>query len=207
MNVVMAHGFLNSGRQFGPLQHRLESAGHACLAPTLHPRDGRRGIPDLAGKLAALIEAAVPAGAPLALVGFSMGALVARYYLQVLGGARRSKALFAIAGPFRGSLNAYLYPGAGTRQMRPGSKLLRELEATSGELSALAVYTYRTPFDLMIIPSTGGQIPAAKNVTIWCPLHALLPRDPRLIEQVTLELAALDPSAKPNVAPDWEPAI
>jgi triacylglycerol lipase len=207
MNVVMAHGFLNSGRQFGPLRRRLESDGHACLAPTLHPRDGRHGIPDLAHKLAAVIEKAVPAGAPLALVGFSMGALVTRYYLQILGGARRAKAFFAIAGPFRGSLNAYLYPGAGTRQMRPGSGLLRELEATSGALGALAVYTYRTPFDLMIIPSTGGRIPAAKNVAIWSPLHALLPRDPRLIEQVALELAALDPSAKPGLAPGWEPSI
>src|SRR5579862_9754859 len=108
MHVVMVHGFLNSGRLFGPLRRRLEASGHLCLAPTLHPRDGRSGIPDLAGKLAAIIASGVPAQAPLAVIGFSMGALVARYYLQILGGSRRTRAFLSIAGPYRGSLNAYL---------------------------------------------------------------------------------------------------
>ena len=207
MNVAMAHGFLNTGRQFGPLCRKLEARGHTCLAPTLHPRDGRTGIPDLAEKFASLIDREVPEGAPLALVGFSMGALVARYYLQLLGGARPVKAFFSIAGPYRGSRNAYLYPGLGTRQMRPGSPLLRRLDETSDRLSAIAVFTYRTPFDLMIVPSTACQIPSAKNVTVWCPLHTLLPRDRRLIDEIALEVDKLDPAAAPRPEPDWEPAV
>jgi triacylglycerol lipase len=207
MHVVMAHGFLNSGRIFGPLQRGLEAAGHPCLAPTLHPRDGRSGIPDLAAKLAAIVAAEVPAEAPLALVGFSMGALVCRYLHQVLGGARRTRAFFSIAGPYRGSLNAYLYPGAGTRQMRPGSALLAQIDATAGALSPLRVVAYRTPFDLMVIPSAGSRMPHARNVTVWCPLHSLLPFDPRLIADVQSELDALDPAVRTRTAPGWEPAI
>ncbi|HEY1765737.1 MAG TPA: alpha/beta fold hydrolase [Opitutaceae bacterium] len=207
MHVVMTHGFLNSGRLFGPLRRRLEASGHRCLAPTLHPRDGRSGIPDLASKLAALIASEVPAEAPLALIGFSMGALISRYYLQLLGGTRRTRAFLSVAGPYRGSLNAYLYPGTGTREMRPGSALLAQLEATAGELAPLRVVTYRTPFDLMVVPSSGSRIAGARNVTIWCPLHSLLPIDPRLIADADRELARLDPRAKSRSSPTWESAI
>lgn len=203
----MVHGFLNSGRLFGSLRRRLEASGHLCLAPTLHPRDGRTGIPDLAGKLASFIAAEVPAEAPLALIGFSMGALICRYYLQIVGGARRTRAFLSIAGPYRGSLNAYFYPGAGTREMRPGSALLARLDATAGELASLRVVTYRTPFDLMVVPSAGSRIEGARNVTIWCPLHSLLPLDPRLIADVDEELARLDPPSKSSASRAWVPAV
>jgi triacylglycerol lipase len=193
MNVVMVHGFLNTGRLLRPLCRALEARGHACHAPTLHPRDGRLGIPDLSAKLAAYIEENVTPGRPLALVGFSMGALVVRHYLQALGGAPSAAAFISIAGPYRGTLNAYLYPGLGTRQMRPGSAFLQALDAGVGALGALRVYTYRTPFDLMVLPSTGSLIPSAKDLLLWCPLHSLLPRDQRLGEQIADELAKLEP--------------
>ncbi len=206
MHVVTVHGFLNTGRQFGKLRRQLEARGHTCITPTLHPRDGRKGVADLAEKLAGLIEREVPPGTPLALVGFSLGALVARYYLQVRKNPRGLKAFFSIAGPFRGSRNAYLYPGLGTRQMRPGSPLLHELEATADRL-VMPVFTYRTPFDLMIIPSSGSQIPGAKDALVWCPLHSLLPRDPRLVELIALELGRLEPGPGNRPEPDWEPAV
>jgi triacylglycerol lipase len=191
MNVVMVHGFLNSGRQFRAMCRGLESRGHVCHAPTFHPRDGRFGIPDLAGRLASLLDECVPAGAPVALVGFSMGALVARHYLQALGGARSATAFFSIAAPYRGSFNAYLYPGKATGQMRPGSSFLQVLVAGSGALGALPVYTYRTPLDLMVIPSTGSRIASAPELAVWCPLHALLPRDPRVIDHIAAILDSL----------------
>jgi triacylglycerol lipase len=195
MNVVMVHGFANTGRLFRALCRTLDARGHACFAPTFHPRDGGLGIPDLSVKLAAFVGENVAPGAPFAIVGFSMGALAARHYLQAHGGARSAKAFFSIAGPFRGSVNAYLYPGLGTRQMRPGSAFLRELDEGAGELGALPVFTYRTPLDLMIIPSTGSRIPGAKDLALWCPLHSLLPRDRHLGEAIAGELAVLEPQA------------
>jgi len=193
MNVVMVHGFLDTGRLLEPLCRRLEARGHACDAPTLHPRDARTGIPDLSATLAAFIGARVPPGAPLALVGFSMGALVVRFYLQALGGARGARAFFSIAGPYRGSVNAYLYPGLGTRQMRPGSPFLRSLDAGARALGSLAVFTYRTPLDLMVVPSTGSRIPGAPERVVWCPLHSLLPRNREVGEHIAGELAKLEP--------------
>jgi triacylglycerol lipase len=196
MNVVLVHGFLDTGRLLRPLCAALESRGHACHAPTLHPRDARLGIPDLSAKLARLVEGTFAPGAPLALVGFSMGALVVRFYLQALGGARAAKAFFSIAGPYRGSYNAYLYPGPGARQMRPGSAFLRSLDAGAHALDALAVFTYRTPLDLMVLPSTGSRIPGAGELSVWCPLHSLLPSDRDVGRHIAGELAKLEPRAQ-----------
>jgi triacylglycerol lipase len=192
--VVMVHGFADTGRLFRPLGRALSAQGHVCHAPTLSPRDARLGIADLSGKLAAFIRENVPAGQSVALVGFSMGALVARHYLQSLDGVRSTRVFFSIAGPHQGTFSAYLYPGKGTRQMRPGSTFLRELEAGSPALEGLPLFTYRTPMDLMVNPAKTTRLPHATEVIVWCPLHSLMPSDPRLKAHVASEIARLAPS-------------
>ena len=171
MNVLFVHGFLDRGTVFRRLQSRLESAGHACFAPTLSPRDARHGIPDLANKLADYIELNLPAGLPFAIVGFSMGCVVSYCYLR--SGRRHPQvgAFFAISGPMQGTLTAWLYPGKGTRQMRPGSEFLRELAAPGNQQSNLAVHTYFTPLDLIIIPATSSRMANAAELAVWTPLH------------------------------------
>jgi len=197
VNVVMVHGFLDTGRLFKALCASLEARGHSCHAPTLHPRDGSLGIPDLSGKLEAFIRATVAPGSPVALVGFSMGALVARHYLQARDGARTARAFFSISGPHRGTYSAYFYPGLGTRQMRPGSAFLNGLD--SGGLHGLPVSTYRTPLDLMVLPASTTRLPQGNEVVAWCPFHSMLPGDPRVIGHIGDELARLGPS--PVLAP------
>jgi triacylglycerol lipase len=191
LNVVMVHGFLDTGRLFGALVRRLEAEGHTCHAPTLEPRDGRLGIPDLAGKLAYYVANHVELGVPSAFVGFSMGAIVTRYYLQELGGARSAKVFFSIAGPHAGAYTAYLHPGLGTRQMRPGSPLLANLASGVGKLSAMTVFTYRTPVDLMVQPARTSRIAGASEVVVWCPFHALMPSDPTVVGHIAGVLAKI----------------
>ncbi len=171
MNVLLIHGFLDTGRLFRRLESRLAAAGHRCFAPTLTPRDGRRGLADLAGKLAGYIDSEMPGHEPFAVVGFSMGCLVARYYLQQMQGCRRVRTFFAISGPMHGTATAFLYPGKGTRDMRPGSRFLRELDASAGDLNGLPVHIYYTPFDLMIIPATSSRMAGARALRVSSPLH------------------------------------
>jgi triacylglycerol lipase len=201
MNVVMVHGFADTGRLFRVLSRELEARGHACHAPTFSPRDGRLGIPDLSGKLASYIADHVPPGAQVALVGFSMGALVSRHYLQALGGARRVRVFFSIAGPHAGTLNAYLYPGEGTRQMRPGSAFLQDLRAGRESLNGMPVYTYRTPMDLMVTPSRSSRIPDAPELVVWSPFHSMLPSNARVVDHIASALAKLEPAAASPVHP------
>jgi len=195
MNVVMVHGFGDTGRLFRRMSRTLEERGHACLAPTMSPADARLGIEDLSVKLASFVDGEVPAGAPMAMVGFSMGALVVRHYLQALGGARRTRAFFSIAGPHGGTMNAYLYPGRGTREMRPGSAFLRGLAEGAANLGGLPAFAYRTPFDLMVTPSTSCRMAGAEEVVVWCPFHSLMPGNTRVMGHIAATLAAIEASA------------
>ena len=192
--MVLVHGFLDTGRLFRTMAARLGAAGHRAWAPTLRPRDGRRGIPDLAGKLRAYLAAEVPADEPLALVGFSMGALVVRYYLGEPDRHPGVRAYFAIAAPFGGTPTAWLYPGAATRQMRPGSAFLRALAARGG-LENLALASFRSPLDLTVWPSRQSRLAGIRDRVVWCPLHSLLPADPAVVAGIVGELARLDTSA------------
>jgi triacylglycerol lipase len=203
MNVFMVHGFADTGRLFRALSRNLASRGHACHTPTLNPRDARDGIADLSGKLEAFIQATLASGEPAALVGFSMGALVARHYLQSRGGARVTRAFFSIAGPHFGTYSAYAYPGAGTREMRPGSAFLRELNAGAAGLGELPVFTYRTPLDLMVNPARTTRMPSATELVVWCPLHSMLPSDARVMRHIGDELGKLElPRGAPAGTPE-----
>lgn len=195
MDIILVHGFGDSGRRFARLQRRLTVAGHRCYCPTLKPADARHGIADLAQKLAAYIEAQLPGSTPFAVVGFSMGCLIARSYLQQLGGAQRASALFAISGPHQGSWLAYGYPGQGCREMRRGSAFLQQLAQSVDALGPLPLFAYRTPFDLMVLPSRSAHWPQAHNRVVPSLLHRGMLSSRVVAEDILGQLARLDGQA------------
>jgi triacylglycerol lipase len=185
----LVHGIFDTGRKFSALQRYLEARGHTCLAPSLTPSDGRDGLPALAGQLAESIDAAFGPGACFALVGFSMGGLVSRWYLQELGGHARVDRFAAISTPMRGTIWAYGYPGEGARQMRPGSDFLARLGATVGRLSRLELYAYWTPFDAVIVPQDSADWPLADSKRIPALCHPCMLWHPALMADLAELLA------------------
>lgn len=195
MNIVLVHGFLRTGYIFRWMARLLTAQGHTCFTPTLRPIDGRTGLPDLAEKLAAYMDAEVdPASQPTALVGFSMGAMICRHYLQMLGGIETTRAFFAICGPHRGTWNAVLYPSKGAWQMRPGSPFLKQLAASADLLKRIPVYSYWTPLDLVVVPSTSGRLAGSQQLTVWSPLHALMPLSRKIGRHIATELQRIEAS-------------
>ena len=89
IKVVLVHGFLDTGWVFRRMKLRLECQGAVCLVPRLRPNDGRGGLEALASNLKRDVDAAFGPSAKIRIVAFSMGGLVSRHYLQVLGGAGR----------------------------------------------------------------------------------------------------------------------
>ena len=192
MDIILVHGFGDSGRRFARLQRRLVAAGHHCHCPTLKPADARHGIADLARKLADYIEAQLPYSTRFAMVGFSMGCLISRTYLQQLGGASRACAFFAISGPHQGSWLAYGYPGQGCREMRRGSAFLQQLAQSVDALGPLPLFAYRTPFDLMVLPSRSAHWPQAHNKVVPTLLHRGMVSSKVVAEDIIGQLARLD---------------
>lgn len=185
MNVVLVHGIFDSGRIFRHLVGALEKHGHRCWTPDLKLYDTRKGISDFAGELKEYIEKNIGPDEPLAVVGFSMGCIVARQYLQVLGGHHRTKAFFAISGPHHGSMTAYLYCGQGARDLRPHSPLLENLCRTESLLDGMALFSYWTPWDIMIVPAKNSDWELAQErLNVGAFMHGLMPAHRKVVADI-----------------------
>jgi triacylglycerol lipase len=97
--VVLVHGFLASAGVFRPMRARLERESGARVATFTHaPCVGIRRI---ARRLAELIEH-IPLGTRITVVGHSLGGVVARWYVQEMGGHKRVLRTISLASPFHG---------------------------------------------------------------------------------------------------------
>lgn len=177
MKIVLVHGIFDTGNIFKILVRKLEADDHKCYAPDLAPPDARLGIIDLAEKLRDYVDQKIGNDKEIAVVGFSMGCLVARYYLQCLDGHEKTRAFFAISGPLHGTLTAYCYFGKGARDMRPNSAFLTDLKIGEDKLVGIHLYSYRTTLDAMIIPSKSSHWDIAKNKKTNVLLHSFMVRD------------------------------
>ena len=191
VNVVLVHGILNTGRIFTPLIKRLESEGCHCFAPSLRPNTGVSGIHDLTGKLAAQIDRRFGPTAPIVIVGFSMGGLVTRDYVQTLADRRRVRAVFLISAPNHGTLWACLSPGGGIRDLAIGSPFLQRLNADDTAWKHIPVSSYWTPYDLMIVPARSSLWPVGRTTRVSCPLHPLMVQNRTVMADIAATIAAL----------------
>jgi len=180
------HGIWDSSTRLEPLRAGLAARGIASAQPIdLRPNDGRAPIPLLASQVAHAVDNALSSDGLVDLVGFSMGALVSRWYIQRGGGRARVRRFISISGPHHGTLNAFALPLAGVRQMRPGSELLRDLESDPDPWGPVEVHTVWTPYDLMILPAKSSQLPGARSdLRVPVAMHRFMLSDPRVLDHV-----------------------
>lgn len=188
--VLLVHGIWKTQAAFQRMNRFLTERGYAVHGVDLVPNDGRAGLDALAGQIAAHADAAFSPGAPFDLIGFSMGGLVSRYYVQRLGGIERVKRFITIASPHHGSRWAYLRKLPGYLQMRPNSAFLEDLNRDADMLARINFTSIWTPLDLMILPPESSRMPVGDEVLIPAPLHALMLSDPRSLRAVAAALAA-----------------
>ena len=125
--VVLVHGFLATAGIFRPLRARLEKETGARVATFTHaPGVGVRRI---ARRLAELVER-LPPSARVTVVGHSLGGIVARYYVQELGGNRHVSRTISMATPFGGIPVPQLLVGA---DVHAQSELLRRIRERAHE--------------------------------------------------------------------------
>ena len=191
VNVVLVHGILDTGALFDPMVGRLEAAGCRCFAPTLRPNTCALGVHDLAGKLSAQIDRRFGPRAPFVLVGFSLGAVVARDYVQTLAARGRVRGAFLISAPNHGTLWACLCPRGGLRDLAIGSPFLRRLNADDRAWTGIAVRSYWTPFDLMIVPAASSRWPVGETRCVACALHPWMVRNPVVLADITARIGRL----------------
>lgn len=187
--TILVPGFSDDARCMRGLARYLQkNIGARTIILSPQPSAGQVGIDVLAGILAKQIDEHIPASEPIQLVGFSMGGLICRYYVQCLRNARPVKQLLTIATPHQGTWSAYSFARPACFQMRPGSQFLRELNANLTPLKAVRFTSIWTPFDLTILPATSSWLPIGEIVTILSPFHRTMLFDPRVFAAVRVRL-------------------
>lgn len=169
--VVLVHGIWNSAAIFSALKAYLEEAGWPVYALSMTPNNGDALIEALAEQVATFVEKSV-GQQPFDLVGFSMGGLICRYYVQRLGGLGRVQRFVTVSAPHRGTaLGLLSRDRPGIRQMRPGSPFLQALNRDVSPLESLQFFSLWTPFDLLILPPWSSQLGIGKEQRLSVPTH------------------------------------
>ncbi len=186
--VILVHGIYSSSGDMTRLARHLEREGREVFALDLTPADGQCALDELAGQLDAFIGAKVPRG-KFDLVGFSMGGLVSRYYMQRLGGVERVDHFVTLAAPHQGTVMASLGQKTGIRQMQRRSPFLRDLERDQDRLKQVKFTSFYTPLDLVVVPAESAELPQARNVRIWSFWHPGLILEKRSLRAISLALS------------------
>ncbi|MEM8605166.1 MAG: alpha/beta fold hydrolase, partial [Cyanobacteria bacterium P01_H01_bin.121] len=108
-SVILLHGLNDTANIFKGLRSQLVEWGYDVHVLDLVPSDAQTGLEILAEQVAHYVNTQIPDG-PLIVIGFSMGGIVGRYYLQRLDVQQRVNHLITIASPHHGSWAAYLHP-------------------------------------------------------------------------------------------------
>lgn len=129
-------------------------------------------------------------------IGHSLGGLIARYYVQRLGGDTRVATLVTLGTPHGGTAWSRLAPRwlahwSILMHLHPDSPLVRELEAAAPgcRTSILAIYS---DLDQVVLPVQAGRCEHpdldAVNVLVHGVGHMSLPIDPRVARLVAEHL-------------------
>jgi hypothetical protein len=128
-------------------------------------------------------------------IGHSMGGLIARYYVQRLGGDARVHTLVTLGSPHQGSAPARFVPHNVARQLRPGSPIFAELAEPAPHCRTRMVAVW-SDLDQVIIPKRSARIEHddlnARNVFVRGVGHMSLPVDGRVVHEICTTLAHLD---------------
>jgi pimeloyl-ACP methyl ester carboxylesterase len=173
---------------FARLTRRLRGHGFTRVH-SLNYSPATNDIRAAAERLAAEVEELVAASGyeRINIVGHSLGGLIARYYVQRLGGDARVRTLVTLGTPHHGTLAAHLVPARVGRQLRPGSDLFLELDLPAPDLRTQVV-AYWSDLDQLIVPHDNARLAhpdvACRNVLVQSVGHMSLPFAGRVVHEV-----------------------
>jgi triacylglycerol lipase len=158
--VVFVHGFMAAGPVFDPMRSRVEEAtGLPTLDFTYSPFGS---FPRAAERLASCIEQTVAPGVRISLVGHSLKGLLARWYVQEMGGGARVDRLVTLATPHRGTPAARAVPLPLLQAARSDGPVIRQLERSAAALEALPHVAVAAGEDRVVPPHSAAGAPHAR---------------------------------------------
>lgn len=183
--VLFVHGFMAGGPVFDPMRAHVEHTAHVeTVGLSYGPLESFEHI---AGRIAALARLSAH-GRPMTIVGHSLGGLLARWYVQELGGAVDHGGpvdrVVTIASPHAGTTAARLAPGSLGAALRPGSQVLSRLREGRAKIAKVAHVAVVGGRDRMIPPESASALEGAELHHFDDLGHNEAIFDPRVVELV-----------------------
>jgi triacylglycerol lipase len=198
--ILSVHGIVDNHTIFSSLERTLRREGFHRLASFdygLATRDVRRAAERLAEAVDGLLATA--GTDRIHMIGHSLGGLVARYYVQRMGGDAVVGTLVTLGTPHRGTALAGLIPRPPVgrllpllAQLRPDSALIRELDQPAPGCRTRFVCV-ASDLDHLVRPTRNGWIDHpdldVRNVTVRGIGHLSLTNSPRVAAMIAEEFS------------------
>ena len=194
--ILLVHGMADNRSIFTLLRLGLRRRGFGRVSSMNYSpftADMRVAAAQLAEEVEALV--AETGYERIHVVGHSMGGLIARYYVTRLGGDERVHTLVTLGTPHQGTYTAYGWHNQLTRQLRPGSGLMRELDQPVPTCRTRFV-VYWSDLDQMVFPQRNAALLhpdlSVRNIDLHGVGHMSLPILGSVVHGISSTLAHLD---------------
>ncbi|WP_010309632.1 alpha/beta hydrolase [Synechococcus sp. CB0101] len=187
----MVHGLLDTPAVFGRLRQQLAGRRELLISPALPLRLGRTSVQEAARLLDRELEWMAPRFGVMDVLGFSMGGVIARTWIQRLGGERRTRRFISLGSPQQGTWTAQpwssrLFPGLA--DLKPGSPLLQGLNSDLEGLRRVECHSFYSALDLAVVPAWSAVLPVGSQRVLPVATHPQLLRDPAALAPLVAEL-------------------
>ncbi len=189
--LFLIHGLWDNPYVFNRLIGKLDTSSNRIFTPFIPHRLGKKSLKYLAKDLDKYILKTAGSNAEIDLLGFSMGGLIARIWLQQMGGYKRTIRFFSIGTPHQGTFTAQVVPAClfpGIAQMKKGSFLLSELNSDLSMFKAVSCISYFCKWDLMVFPGNQAVLPIGVIKSIPVFTHKALIKDPVSLQILSMDL-------------------
>jgi len=203
--IILLHGYFHNRSAFVVMKRSLRKFGFRSV-DTMNYNVIGHDVQELAQQLAAHVDEVLECteATHVHLIGHSLGGLVARYYIQRLGGHEKVHTCITLGTPHRGTHAAWVGRGKTARQLRPGSLLLRQLARSSRAMPVRFISIYSN-LDSLVLPAVNAKItePAlrARNVLVKDLGHLSLLISRPIIRAIAEALANPDAPAEIDLRP------
>lgn len=205
--ILLVHGIADNHTIFTVLDRALRRRGFQTVSSYdygLLTRDVRVAAVALGE---AIEKAAANAGNErIHVVGHSLGGLIARYFVQRLGGDAQVHTLVTLGTPHAGTRVARAMPVMPlVRQLRPDSSVIRELAEPAPNCRTRFI-AFHSDIDHLIVPHHHARLDhpdlQVRNVAVRGVGHLSMPNNGAIAFQIATALRELDPNPLgPDPAP------
>ncbi|WUJ75097.1 alpha/beta fold hydrolase [Kribbella soli] len=198
--ILLAHGIIDNHTIFALMRRHLVRRGFSSIHTFSYSPltlDVRRTAERMGREIEAICEES--GSDQIHVIGHSLGGLIARYYVQRLGGDERVHTCVTLGTPHQGTVAAKLLPWPLVKQVRPDSELMAELAEPAPDCRTRFVAFY-SDVDQLIVPQRRARIRhadlLASNVRVHGVGHLSLPFHGEVVHRITGMLAHLDEQPK-----------